>query len=247
MRTPPSDRLRIHRNPLRMFFSTGPWAATAYLVSYIPVGTALFVFTLVILVISYALNITWLGLPLLVGAAGIVRGCAEVERKRTLLVSPPITTAYRPVVNPGIFAQLKTRWTDPSTLRNCAYLVLLFPVLVVFDAAVACVFLTCLTMITIPLWYWAIPQTWPNGETGRGLMIGNRPDGLNGTGGVWIGDLPMASLASVVGFALALLTAYLVVAGAMLHLKIARSLLGEPVDPLAPALRMLAEPGPLTR
>jgi hypothetical protein len=27
----PSDRLLVHRNPLWMFFSAGPWAATAYL------------------------------------------------------------------------------------------------------------------------------------------------------------------------------------------------------------------------
>src|SRR3979490_436063 len=94
------SRLPRHRNPLRMFFSTGPAAATAYLLSYIPVGALMFAIVLTVVAVSGTLSIIWIGLPLLVGAAVIVRGCAEVERWRALLVIDPVPSCYRLVTEP---------------------------------------------------------------------------------------------------------------------------------------------------
>lgn len=242
-----ADVLTFHRNPLRMFFSPAPWAATAYLLSYIPVGATLFAGTVAVVVSTAALSITWLGFPLLVGAALIVRGAAEIERRRARLVSAPIEADYLTVPRPGVFAQLTTRWRDRATRRNVLYLVAMFPFLLLFDAVVAALWLLGLGMTTIPAWFWLLPQTWPNGDTGNGLMIGMRPGGLDGTGGVWIGNLTTALLFALVGFEFALLAGYGVVAGARLHRHLARWFLGTPTDPLAPARRILAEPGPLAR
>ena len=242
-----ADRLTFHRNPLRMFFSPAPWAATAYLLSYIPFGTTLFATTVAVVATSTALSASWLCFPLLVGAAGIVRGAAEVERQRARLVSAPIEASYRPVTGRGVLAQLKTRWRDRATIRNVLYLVAMYPPLLLLDTVLVALWLLGLGMITIPAWFWALPQTWPNGDTGNGLMIGLRPAGLDGTGGVWIGDVPTALLFAFIGFEFALLAGYGVVAGARLHRHLARWFLGTPRDPLAPALRILAEPGPLGR
>ncbi|MGV9295051.1 sensor domain-containing protein [Amycolatopsis sp. NPDC003676] len=236
--TPTADRLRTHRNPFRTLFSASPWTATAYLLSYLPVGTFLFCAATVVVVVAYAANITWLGLPLLVGAAGIVRGCAEIERARTALVASRIDGHYRIVHGSGVFTQMKTRWTDPATLRDCVYLILLYPVLLLLDSATLLIWLTTIGLITVPLWYWAVPQHLGSGDTAHGL-IGN------GSNGVWIGDLASALLVAAGAFLLSTATVYLVIGTAKLHLKIARTMLGKPADPLAAARRMLAEPGPL--
>jgi hypothetical protein len=237
----------MHRHPLRMFFSAGPWVAMAYLASYIPIGTVMFGVAVTVVVTSYALSIIWLGLPLLVGAAWIVRGCAQVERKRGLLVADQVPDSYRPVTKPGLFAQIKTRWTDPATLRDCAYLVLMYPLLLVLDTVALAIWLSFLGGLALPLWYWSIPRTWDNGVSDHGVMIGYLPNGPHGDGGfgVWIGDLRTALIAAAVFFLLSLLGAYLIVAAARLHRTVARSLLGPRIDPLAAAKRMLAAPGPL--
>jgi hypothetical protein len=237
-------------DPLRMFFSAGPWAATAYLGSYLFVGAVLFTVAFTVLVTSTALTITWIGLPLLVGAAVIIRGCAQVERARARLVGGPVPASYRLVASPGLFAQVKTRWADPATRRDCGYLILMFTPLLVLDVVALSIWLSFLGMVTLPLWYWAIPQTWDGtGVHDHGVILGylpNGPDMADGGFGVWIGTPQAALAASAVFFVLALLGAYLVVGAARAHGAVARALLGPYVDPLAAAKRMLAEPGPLT-
>jgi hypothetical protein len=241
---------RVHRNPLRMFFSAGPWAATAYLASYVVTGTVFFSVALTVLLTSYVMAITWVGIPLLVGAALIIRGCAQVERWRTRLVGVGIPASYRPVTSPGLFAQVKTRWADPATRRDCGYLILMFAPLFVLDVVALSIWLSFLAMVTLPLWYWSIPQTWENtGIHDHGVMLGYLPNGPGmayGGFGVWVGSIQAALAASAVFFVLALLATYLVVGAARAHAAVARTLLGPYVEPLAAARRMLTEPGPLT-
>ncbi len=246
----PASRLRVHRNPLRMFFSTGPWVATAYLSSYLFVSAILFSVALTVLLTAYAVSITFIGVPLLVGAAGIIRGCAQTERARALMVGDTILAAYRPVTERGLFAQVKTRWADPTTRRDCVYLILMFGPLFVLDTVALTVWLSITAMITLPLWYWSIPNQWENtGVHDHGVMIGYLPNGphmTDGGFGVWIGSLSAALVASAGFFVLAVLAAYLVVGAARAHAAVARTLLRPYVDPLAAARRMLLEPGPLT-
>jgi hypothetical protein len=242
------DRLAWHRNPVRMFGSAGPWAATGYLASYLPLGVVFFGVCLVVLVVSAVLNITWLGLPLLIGAAAVVRGCATVERVRARLVGATIPAAYQPVRGTGVFTHLRTRWHDPATWRDCAYLLGLFPALLVLDVVGLAIWLACLAGITVPIWYWSVTTRWSDGSIRHGLAIGVLPNGPDGAGGfgVWIGGLPAALVAAVVSVALSLLACYLVVAAARLHRALARLVLGPYVDPLAEAKRVLAGPGPLS-
>jgi hypothetical protein len=129
----------------------------------------------------------------------------------------------------------------------------LFVPLLVLDVVALVIWLAFLAGVTLPLWYWSIPQRWQDGQSHHGVMIGYLPNGphtvivINGHDGfgVWIDDLPTALAAAGVFFVLSLLGAYLVVGAARLHAAVVRSVLGPPVDPLAAAKRMLAEPGPL--
>ncbi|MFC0432519.1 sensor domain-containing protein [Kutzneria buriramensis] len=222
---------------VRLPLTRAPWAATAYLGSYLALGPALFVATVVVVAVACVLSISWLGFPLLVGAAGIVRGCADIERWRTRLVAEPITGGYLAVGDAGVFTQLRVRWTDPATRRDCGYLMALMPALLLLDAATMLLWLTLLAGITVPLWFWTIPQTWPDGRTEHGLHIAPL--------GIWLGDLPSALVFAAVCVVLAAAASHLVVAVAALHARVARALLGPATDPLAAAKRVLAEPGPL--
>ncbi|HET6856557.1 MAG TPA: sensor domain-containing protein [Streptomyces sp.] len=223
---PGRSQLRLGGGPVRLLRSSDPWAATAYLAGYLLLGPVMFAFCLAVLVVSFALNITMLGLPLLIGAAALVRGCAQIERARTRMVSGPVPAAYRTITPAGIIAGVKARWTDPTTLRDCAYLIALFVPLLLLDAVALLLWLTTLAMVLVPAWYWAVPD-----GGALGLLS--------------IDDLPTAFAAAAVAVALTSLSVYAVVGAAKLHSTVAHKVLGPRSDPLAEAKRMLAEPGPL--
>jgi hypothetical protein len=225
----------VRRNALRNVAGPGPWRATVYLLSYLPVGTALFGGVLVVFVVSFLLNITWLGLPLLVGAAAIVRGAALVERRRATLVGRAVEAPPRPVAGPGVFAKVRAGWRDRGTWRACAYLLLMFPVLLILDVVALALWVVALAGITLPVWFWSVPLELPDGSRTHGVWLGYAVD-----------SLPVALLSAAGFVVVALALAYVVMGAALLHAGVARSLLGPSVDPLAEAKRMLAEPGPLT-
>jgi hypothetical protein len=172
-----TSRFQVHSTPIRLFFSPAPWAATAYLASYLVIGPLLFAAALTVVTVAFGLSITVLGLPLLIGAALIIRGLSQLERARALIVATPIPYSYAPVDGSGLLAQIRTRWSDRSTLAGCAYLILMFPLLLVVDIVALALWLAFLSGIALPLWYWAIPQTWNNGKHDRGVMLGYLPDG----------------------------------------------------------------------
>jgi hypothetical protein len=243
-----NTRLRVYRNPLRLAVSASPWRSAWFLLSYLLMGTLLFAVVVTATVTTAALAITLAGLPLLVASSVFVRGCASAERWRLRAVLPgPVRGGYRPVTQPGIMSQIRTRWRDPATWRDLAYLVGLWPPLLVLDVAVFSVWLTLLTGVTMPAWYWAPPQTFNNGQTGHGIQLGYFPNGPHGPGGwgLYVDTLPKALLAAA-GFLVAfLLFNYVLVLTARAHARIAASVLRAPGDPLADAKEVLSRPGPL--
>jgi len=245
--------LRLYRNPLRLAVSASPWRAAWYLAVYMFVtGWALFAVAFTTTVTAAVLAITLAGIPLLVAAAGVLRGCAEVERARLRRVlGAPTPGAYRPVTGKGILAQLKTHWHDPATWHDVAYLIGLWVPLFILDTLVFAVWLTFLAGITLPAWYWA-----PHGNAGigytsnttvHGVTLGYFPHGPNGPGGVglYVDTLPKALLAAAGFLVLFLIFNYVLVITARAHATVARSVLRAPTDPLAEAKDVLAGPGPL--
>jgi hypothetical protein len=245
MTGPAPDRLRLRRNPVRLLCSPAPWAATAYLATYLPIGALCFAIGVAVLA-SSVVNVTWLALPWLVGMAAILRGTATVERQRARLVGPPIPATYQQVVGTGMLAHVGTRWRDRATYRDCGYLVGMFVPMLILDVAALAIWLTCLAGVTLPAWYWSVPNRWDGGPTVHGVALGYLPHGPDRGGfGVWIGSPPAAVLAALVCLVLASLLAYVVVGVAITHRALARALLGPYVDPLAEAKKVLAAPGPL--
>jgi hypothetical protein len=240
----PAGRLPVPRDPFRLLVSAAPWRACAYLASYLVVGSVLFVVTTAAVLAGVVLSQLTLGLPLVVGTAWIVRGCAQLERGRATLVDRPIPYRYQEVTEPGLAAHIRTRCTDPAALRDCAYLVLLFPALLLLDTVALLAWLLPLAGVTLPLWYWAVNMTEPDGTSGHGIKFGYQHSPGSDLG-FRVDNLPAALAVALLSLALGLLTARLAVLAAQLHLAVARSVLRPPGDPLAQVKRMLAEPGPL--
>jgi hypothetical protein len=246
-------RLRLYRNPLRLAVSASPWRSAWYLAGYIFVtGWLLFAAGFTMAVTAAVLSITLAGIPLLVAAAGVLRWCADVERRRLRpVVAGQIRGGYRPATGTGIMGHARARWRDPATWRDVAYLIGLWVPLFILDTVVVAVWLTLLAGVMLPAWYWA-----PRGHTGtgsasatayHGVTLGYFPNGPHGPGavGLYVDTLPKALLAAAGFLVLFLIFNYVLVITARAHAAVARSVLSDPGDPLAEAKQVIAGPGPL--
>lgn len=240
--------LRTCASPLQQFFSASTWRATWFLLSYLVTGWVLWAAVLAAGTAALSLAITLAGLPLLITAAWVVRGCAAAERGRLRpMLTDPVPAGYRDVSGLGLIGQVRAIWTDPATWRAVAYLFAIFPALWALDLAVVTIWLTFLGCVTVPLWYWAPEQTFAHGRSYHGLQFGYFPHGPHGAGsyGFYVDTLPRAIAAAAVFAILSLAFQYVVVRTARMHVKVARALLRVPADPLAPARNVLGRPGPL--
>jgi hypothetical protein len=241
------NTLSLRRNPVSLVFSTALWASVWYMFAYLFVAWGLFAAALIILVGGGLLSVTLVGLPVLIAAAALIRGCANFERARLRTVDPePVTGAYREDAGSGIAARLKARWGDPAVWRDIAYLFGMLTPLWILDFGVLTVWLVFLAGITLPAWYWA-PWQDIHGVRYHGYQLGYFPNGPHGHPGygLYVDTLPKALLAAAVFLVLFLLFNYVVVATARLHAAAARALLDTHDDPLREAKEVLRRPGPL--
>jgi Putative sensor len=235
----------LRRDPVRLALSKAPWSGAWYLISYLFTGTVLFAVALTAVLTGAVLGFTLAGLPVLVAAAATVRWCADVERGR-LRPLCPIEGGYRQVTGSGILIQLRTRWRDPATWRDIAYLLGMFVPLVALDLTVLTVWLVFLAGITLPIWYWAHWQS-VHGVRYHGYQLGYFPNGPHGhpVYGLYVDTLPKALLAAAISLVLLLLFNYVLVVTVRAHATVARALLGAPEDPLKEAKEILRRPGVL--
>jgi Putative sensor len=243
-----SIRLPLYGNPLRQLVAGSTWRAAWVLLAYLVWGWLLWAAVFAATLTAAVLCITLAGIPLLVAAAGVIRGCANAERWRLRgVLAAPIHGGYRAVQRPGILSQVRTRWSDPATWRDFTYLFALFPLLWVLDYAVMVIWLVLLAGITVPIWYRYIPETFNNGQSAHGLQFGYFPNGPSGPGswGWFIGNLHQALIAAGIFLVLFLLFNYVLVGTARLHARMASALLRAPADPMAAAKEVLTRPGPL--
>jgi hypothetical protein len=243
---------------LRLAVGTAPWRSAAYLLGSMVIGTVLFTLVVTVVAVSASLAVIGIGLLLLLAAAHLVRGAAHLERQRAAMVpgvevveasddraGPAAESVETP--DAGLLGTLRQRWTDPAMAPSLGYLVGLYVPLMVLDSVAVGLWLGMLGGITIPFWYWAVPQTF-DGVTDHGLFWGSFPHGPGGPDavGLAIDDLPTAiAVAAAFAVLFVVVACPLVVAAARLHARTAGRLLGRPSDPLAPARAVLRSPGPL--
>jgi len=230
-------RLRF-RGPIPLLFSPAPWTAFWYLFCSIFLGALWFSIAFTLLAAGVTLGVLWLGLPVLAAALAVTRGLANVERRRLR-----IDSAYRSLRSTGFRARLAERLRDPATRRDTILLVALWPALLVIDTVATGFWLGCFELMSLPIWYRYVPNTFDNGAKMHGVAFGNYPNGPYGGGNRWgffVHDTRSAVIAAAVGLVLLVVAGnYLVVAAARAHAAITRALLGRVLDPLADARRML--------
>jgi hypothetical protein len=242
--------LTLRHNPIGLLASGGLWRSAGYLAGYLLVSGVLFSVALTSISVAIAFGLTIVAVPLLIGAAYVIRGCAEAERARLGPVfAEPVRGWYRPAGG-GLWRRALARWGEGATWRDLGYLVGLWPVLFTLDLVVASVWLMFLGGITLPLWYTHISNACVGDCTVQdvpGVMIGYFPHGPHGPGhhGLYADSLPGALLVAVGCAVLFLLMNYVLVATARLQARVARAILRQPSDPLAPARTVLAGPRPL--
>lgn len=222
-------RLRF-RAPLALLFSPAPWTATWYLFCSLVLGAVGFAIGLTVLLTGAVLGWLWLGLPLLAAGLVVTRALASVERHR---VRPPIPAPYRPARKHGLRGRLGERVRDPATGRDMVLLIALWVPLFVLDTVALTVWLVSFALISLPIWYRYVPQTFDNSTTAHGVAFGSFPNGPHGGGarGVFVDDLPTALFAAALGAVLLVAAAnYLAVAAARTHATIARALLRPTTD-----------------
>jgi len=241
--------LSLRRDPIRLVLSRGLWKSVWYLLGYLAVGWVLFAIAVAVAVGGAGLSVTLAGLPVLAAAAATIRWCADVERARLRpMVDGPVAGSYRQVVGSGVMAQLRTRWRDPATWRDVAYVVGLFVPLLALATIVLAVWWASLAAITLPIWY-RFPWQSIHGVRYHGYQLGYFPNGPHGPGhwGLYVDTLPKALAVAGVCLILFLIFNYILVATARAHAAVARGLLGPAEDPLHEAKEVLDRPGPLAR
>jgi hypothetical protein len=236
------DRLRF-RDPVRLLFSPAPWVAFWYLFVSIVLGSLWFAAAFSGLAAGATLSIVWLGLPVFAFALALTRRMAGVERRRVrVLRQPPIPRPYRPVRARELRPRLAERLRDPAARRDAVLLVSLWVPLLLLDTLAVTVWLAGLWLVSLPIWYRYVPQTFDNGTAGHGVSLGNFPNGPHG-GGSWgflVDDMNSALIAAAVGLGLLVLIGnYVLVAAARAHAAVTRSMLAPAADPLAEARQML--------
>jgi Putative sensor len=236
------------RNPVRLLLSGAPWKAAAFLAGYVLISGVLAAIALAAAGTGAVLAITLIGVPVMVVVSGAVQFAAGVERARLRpVLAAPLRSGYRQPAKPGVFAAARTRWTDPATWRDLAYLIGLWAPLLALDFAVLLVWVSLISLVVVPAWYYFPEQDLAHGATAHGVQLGYFPNGPHGPGGYgfYITTLPQAFLAAACALIAFLLFNYVLVATARAHVVVARNLLRPPADPLADAKTVLAGPSPL--
>ena len=135
------------------------YARIAYLLLAGVLGTVWFVFLVTVLSLGVGLAVTLVGIPILIGSVYAWGWLAEIER-RTIgaLTGNVIASPYRPLPTGGWWERLRARLADPATWKDLTFLFLQFPFGLLSFIVATTVLSVGVGNLTLPLWYWAIPD-----------------------------------------------------------------------------------------
>jgi hypothetical protein len=232
-------------NPLRLIFTSVLWRAAGFLIADIVVGWVLFTVIVGAVTTAWAMTITIIGIPLLIACAGIVKGCAAVQRART---GGGRKTYRQPAEGTGLLAAARVRWGDSGLWRDISALTVVWLPLSVLNTVVLSLWAMFLGWITTPIWYHYPWMTYHGVRYHGYQMCCYFPHGPYGPGaiGVFVGSLHVALAAAGAGLVGFVIMSYAVLGCARLTKKVLGSLLRDPADPLTDVKAVLTQPGPLS-
>ena len=191
------------------------WTATVYLLLAMFVGLTWHVVLAVGLTLGVGLVIVWVGVFVLALTVLAWRGGAWLERRWVrLMLGVQIAEPYRPLPAGSLWQRARVLAGDPATWKDLAYLVLLFPLGLVWFVVTVTLWGMGIFMLLAPVWYWILPH----GEAA--LFVTDDRSYLA------LDSLPVALLASVLGAGVCVAAAWAVRAMAAVHGAVAQALLG---------------------
>jgi len=131
---------------------------SAYLALGLPVSVVAFAVLVAGLTAGGVLAITLIGLPVILAFFLAARGVAEVERRRAAMLVGPVESRYRHSAEPGLWARFKTAARDGATWRDLSWLVLVSALGFAGAVAMFTLWITAGYLITLPLYWWALPH-----------------------------------------------------------------------------------------
>jgi signal transduction histidine kinase len=188
---------------------------TIYLLLSMWVGLTWHVVLAVGLTLGVGTLIIWVGVFVLALTVLAWRGGAWLERRWVrAMLGVEIPDPYRPAPSGSPWRRARVVASDPATWKDLAYLVVLFPLGLLWFVVTLTLWTAALGLLTAPLWYW-IPAD------GGAALIADGDRGL-----LVIDTLPEALLATVVGAGLCVAAAWAVNGMAAAHGAVALALLG---------------------
>jgi signal transduction histidine kinase len=136
-----------------------PLRRTLYLLITFPLGLTWFVVFVVGFSLGAGLAVIGVGGVILVGMLWVIRAMAGVERSALrALVGVDVVTRYRQPQGRGLFAAVMARLSDPQTWKDLVYLVVQFPLGILWLTVTTTLWGAALGALTAPLWFWALPD-----------------------------------------------------------------------------------------
>ena len=132
------------------------WFALVHLLVNLPLGIVYFTVLAVAVSLGLGLLITLLGIPILIGAGGMVRMLGNFERARAnAFLGTTLRDPYR-LVDPtsGWLARLLAVLKDPATGRDFLFLMLRLPVGIFTFTAIVVVWSLAVGFLASPFTYW---------------------------------------------------------------------------------------------
>jgi signal transduction histidine kinase len=189
--------------------------ATIYLLLSMFVGLTWHVVLATGLALGVGTLIIWVGVFVLALTLLAWRGGAWLERRWVgAMLGVHIPDPYRPLPDGSLWRRARVLASDPATWKDLAYLVVLFPLGLIWFVVTTTVWSLAVGLLTAPLWYW-IPA-----DGGVALF----QDGDRSY--LVLDTLPEAILAGVVGAILFVAAAWVVRGMAIAHGAVALALLG---------------------
>jgi signal transduction histidine kinase len=189
--------------------------ATIYLLLSMFVGLTWHVVLAVGLTVGVGTLVIWVGVFVLALTVLAWRGGAWLERRWVrAMLGVQIPDPYRPAPSGSLWRRARVVASDPATWKDLAYLVVLFPLGLLWFVVTVTLWTTALGLLTAPLWYWIPPE--------GAISIYDNGDGTT----LVLDTLPEVLLATVAGALLCVAAAWAVKGMAAAHGAVATALLG---------------------
>lgn len=131
----------------------------AYMVGTMLMGPVGLIWSLASTITVGITSLTHLGGPVFLGASWVTRRIANFERRRAALVlNAPIEAPYLPVRGDTIGRRVASVAVQPATWRDMAWMIVLFPLGLIFGVSSVVVTVVSVATFTAPLWAWAVPN-----------------------------------------------------------------------------------------